>query len=160
IVRCGGAAGPGGGAIRKKMKNANRARLISPWLGVGGWGGGMEWTRQGYGPSGGCGVKTQRAATARARGFWRTREQMVVHADHHRHEDQRVVDEMQLEPRNEQLNDARGLRGAEQRMAGDDLPLQQGVLDVMPELDDQSSNPPASRASDEARQKRPNARQH
>ena len=72
----------------------------------------------------------------------RRREHVVIHRDHHRDEDDRVVEEVQLDARHPQLQDARRHRPAEQVLAEQVLPLQQEVLDVMKELDRQRDGPP------------------
>src|SRR5207249_2760035 len=87
-------------------------------------------------------------------------EQVIVHRHHHRDEHHAVVEQVQLEPREPQLHDARGNRGPEQRPAGDDLALEQRVLDVMPELDHERREPPRARPAHEAGQQHPNPDQH
>ena len=93
----------------------------------------------------------QRAAALRRRGFGLAREQVIEHRHHHGHKDHGVVDEMQLEPRNHELRDARGRGSAKQVLAGNGLKLQQRVLDVMPELDHERGEPPRARPAREAR---------
>src|SRR5205814_1793002 len=51
-------------------------------------------------------------------------------------------------------------RRTEQIPTGDDLPLEQRVLDVMPELNDQRGHPPVARPAREAGQEEPYPRQH
>ena len=72
-------------------------------------------------------------------------------ATNHRHEHQRIVEEVQLEARDPQLRDARRDRSAEKRRAQDRLRLQQRVLDVMPKLDDERGEPPGPGPADKAR---------
>ena len=72
----------------------------------------------------------------------RRREQVVVHRDHHRDEDDGVVEEVQLDARHPQLHDARRHRAAEEVVADDRLHLQQAVLDVVEELDPERDRPP------------------
>ena len=77
-----------------------------------------------------------------ARLFPGRREQVVVHRDHHRNEDDRVVEEMQLDARHPQLQQAGRHRPAQQVLAENRLPLQQRVLDVMEELNPERQHPP------------------
>src|SRR5882762_7786517 len=94
--------------------------------------------------------ETQRTGTMHALRFGCTGKEVIVHADDHRHEDDRVVREVQLEPRNEKLNDGGRDRRAEQRVTSDNLPLQQRMLDVMPELDHERREPPGPRPTHKA----------
>src|SRR5205823_3986924 len=110
--------------------------------------------------SAGRGGGVERAAAPHPRGVGGAREQVIVHGHHHRNEHHAVVEQMQLEPREPQLHDARGHRGPEQRPAGDDLTLEQRVLDVMPELNHERREPPRAGPAHEARQQRPDAGQH
>src|SRR5215207_572834 len=56
------------------------------------------------------------------------------HRHHHRDEHDRVVEQVQLHPRDQQLHDAGRLRRAGQRGAGERLQQKQQMLDVVPEL--------------------------
>ena len=63
-------------------------------------------------------------------------------ADHHRDEHDGVVEEVQLDARHPQLDDARRHRPAEQVLSEQVLALQQEVLDVVEELDRERDRPP------------------
>src|SRR5437879_1698872 len=90
-------------------------------------------------------MRAKRAAALHPRGVGGAREHVIIHGHDHRDEDHGVVEQVQLESRDPQLQDAGGSSGSEQRPAGDDLPLKQPVLDVMPELDHQRREPPQAR---------------
>jgi archaeosine synthase beta-subunit len=69
---------------------------------------------------------------------------MVVHADHHRNEYDRVVEEMQFDAWEPQLQNARRNRPSEQVVPDRRLNNQQQVFDVMPELNAERNRPPAA----------------
>ncbi len=109
------------------------------------------WRRRGAGP---------RRCSACARPPLLDEEHVVVHGDHHRDEHQRVVDQVELDAGDPELRDARRHRPVEQVVPDDDLPLQQRVLDVVPELNDQGHVPPGPRGAGEPGPQQPDAEQH
>ena len=91
----------------------------------------------------------------------RRRKHVVVHRDHHRDEDDGVVEEVQLDARHPQLHDAGRHRPAEEVVAEQGLQLQQQVLEVVEELDPQRDRPPqAIVLPGESRPQQPEAGQH
>ena len=86
---------------------------------------------------------------------------MVVHPDHHWNENNRVVEEVQLDAWQPQLENAGGHGTAEQVMANRRLNDQQQVFDVMPELDAQRDRPPSAILhARESRTEEPQSNQH
>src|SRR5580704_4400285 len=88
------------------------------------------------------------------------RKHVVIHRDHHRDEHDRVVEEMQLNPGENQLQDAARYRLTPEIMVSRSLPDQQKMLDVMPELNPKRNHPPGMRSSGKALAKNPEADQH
>ncbi len=79
------------------------------------------------------------------RGFaWRV-PNVVVRAHQQRQQDDRVVEHVQLHPGEDELHDARGGGGSEQVLPQDGLTEQEGVLEVVPDLDDEGGRPPIPR---------------
>ena len=70
------------------------------------------------------------------------REHVVVHAYNHGDENDRVVKEMKFDSWNDQLHDAGGRRRSKQVVPEYDLPDEQDVLEVVPELNHQGKCPP------------------
>ena len=92
--------------------------------------------------------------------FVRGREHVVVHPDHHRDEDDRVVEEVKLDAWNPDLRDAQGHGRAEQVLPQDGLRLKKRVLDVVPELNAERDRPPGQGAALESAAHRPDADEH
>src|SRR5690606_13030666 len=87
-------------------------------------------------------------------------EQVVVHPNDHRNEYQRVVNQVQLDAGDEKLSETHWHRAVCQVHTHDRLPLQEAVLDVMPELDPEGDHPPGTGKSGKAFTKDKNADQH
>ena len=87
---------------------------------------------------------------------------MVVHADHHRNEHDRVVEKVYFDAKlwKQQLQKTDRHRRAEPVVMCKRLPLQNEVLEVMPELDHERDGPPLTRSSGEAFSQRPDPDQH
>ena len=85
---------------------------------------------------------------------------MVIHSDNHGDENYSVVKQMQLDPRNNQLQDAGRHRRAKQVMVKSRLANEQQMLDMVPELYDQRDSPPFTRDADKAPAQHPDAHQH
>ena len=73
-------------------------------------------------------------------GLWR--EHVIVHADQHGDEHNRVVEQVQLYAREHQLQNAEGHGLMPKIVVRRSLVNQQNVLNVMPELDRQRNRPP------------------
>src|ERR1051326_7928309 len=100
------------------------------------------------------------AAARHSLGVTHGRVQMIVHPHRHRDENDRIVDEVQLDPRNPDLTDARRDRAAKEVMVRVRLIEQQRVLEMMPELDPEGDHPPAPGPSDESLSEHPKADEH
>src|SRR5687768_3418262 len=85
---------------------------------------------------------------------------MVVHRDHHWNENQHVVDEMKLDPRNPDLADARGHAASEPELLVLRLIKQNEVLEMMPELNPERDHPPCMRRPRESFPEHPQPDQH
>lgn len=85
---------------------------------------------------------------------------MVVHADHHGDEDDRVIEEMEFHPWKEQLQNAARNRFTPEIVVQRGLRDQEEMLDVMPELDHQGCRPPLPRNASESFAKHPKAGEH
>src|SRR5579863_7324495 len=90
----------------------------------------------------------------------RGREHVVIHADHHGDEHDRIIEKVQLNPREDQLQDAAGHRLAPEIVMKRGLPDQQKMFNVMPELNPKGNHPPGVRNSGKALAKHPQADQH
>src|SRR5215470_15016097 len=102
----------------------------------------------------------RQAAAGHGLTFGAVRAPVQVHGVHHRHEDDRIVEQVQLYAREEHLGDAGGHGPAEQVMVGLCLNKQQQVLEVMPELDAQRYVPPGPGPAMEAVPEHPEPDQH
>jgi hypothetical protein len=104
---------------------------------------------------------TQRAATRRNLFalWWK---QMVVHRDHHRNEHHRVVEEVNLHSklRKQRLQETHGHGRAKPEVMCQRLPLQNRVLDVMPELNHEGDSPPFTLGPRKSLPQRPDADEH
>lgn len=102
-----------------------------------------------------------RAAT-RGRLLCPGRKHVVVHADYHRDEDDRVVKEMYLSPklRKHQLQETDWDRRAKPVVLRNGLPLQNCMLDVMPKLDHERDGPPFTRSPGETFPEHPKSNEH
>src|SRR5690606_31605587 len=107
--------------------------------------------------SGGYDVRVNRAGAAHPRCLLRGREHMVIDPDDHRDEDQRVVDEVELHARDEELRDADRDGRVEEVLPDQCLALQKRVLDVVPELDAEGDHPPGAGTAHETRAEHPDA---
>ena len=85
---------------------------------------------------------------------------MVVHCHHHRHEHYCVVEKVKLNTGNNQLQDAHGHRRPEQVVVQGSLPDQQGMFNVVPELNHERYRPPLLRCPGKPFTQNPNADQH
>ena len=85
---------------------------------------------------------------------------VVVHRNDHRNEYERVVDEMQLDPWNPDLTDARRHRAPEPVLMRLRLVKQDEVLEVVPELDPESGHPPLVRRTGESFAEHPERDDH
>jgi len=92
--------------------------------------------------------------------FTRRRKHVIVHADHHGYENNRIVEQVQFDPREEKLEHAEGHRLSCQIVVQRGLPEQEQMLNVMPELNHQRDGPPGPRTSREAFAKDPQPNQH
>lgn len=99
-------------------------------------------------------------AGAVRRRFTRWREHVIVHADHHRDEHDRVIEQVQFYTRENQLQEAYGHRGMKPILVSERLILQYSVLNVMPELNHQRNCPPCAGCSCEPLAQHPNSDQH
>src|SRR5437016_13023569 len=100
------------------------------------------------------------AGTASMIGFAFGRENMVAHANDHRHKHDRVVEEMQFDSRDDLLHDAGRYRRSKQIVMKAGLPDQKKMLEVVPKLDEQGRPPPCPRPSHEALAQQPDSDQH
>src|SRR5678815_2912440 len=87
---------------------------------------------------------------------------MVVHANDHRHEHNRVVEEMYLDAKlgKQQLQKTNRHWRAEPRVMCESLILQNCVLDVMPKLDHERDGPPPTRGAGKTFSQRPDTNEH
>ena len=85
---------------------------------------------------------------------------MVVHADHHRNEDDRVVEQMKFHAGNIKLDETHRNRRATKVLPDEDLRLQDRVFYVVPELDAERDHPPFIRQPLESFAERPETDQH
>jgi hypothetical protein len=69
-------------------------------------------------------------------------EHVIVHSHDHRNENYGVVEEMQFNAGDPELDDTDRDRRTEKIVSGDGLPLQQSMLDVVPELNAERDRPP------------------
>ena len=99
-------------------------------------------------------------AGANRLGFTFQWEHVVVHANHHGNEDHRIIEEMEFHPREHKLQNACRHRGVKKIVMDSRLSNQQGMFNVMPELDIQSNRPPLERSTCESFAQRPNPDQH
>src|ERR1700686_5328499 len=88
------------------------------------------------------------------------RKHVVVHADHHWHKHDRVIEKVEFNTRNYQLQNAYRDRLAPKIVMHCRLRDQQQVFKVMPELNNQRSSPPLAGSSGEAFSQHPDADQH
>src|SRR6185437_8800417 len=90
----------------------------------------------------------------------RRREHVIVHADHHGNENNRVVEKMQFHAGEIQLQHAARYRLVPEVVMSGCLVDEQEVLNVMPELDHQSNRPPCERPAGKTFTEDPNSDQH
>jgi len=88
------------------------------------------------------------------------RKHVVVHTDHHRDEHDRVVKEVQFDPREDQLQNAARYWFSPKIVVKRGLPDQQKMLNVMPELNPERDHPPRVRNSGKALPEHPKTDQH
>src|SRR6185437_481947 len=100
------------------------------------------------------------AGAVRIPSFTLWREHVIVHADHHGNENDRVIEKMQFYTGKEQLQHAARHRFMPEVVVGRGLVNEQKVLNVMPELDYQRDRPPSERSSGKTLPKHPNPDQH
>ena len=70
------------------------------------------------------------------------RKHVVVHADNHRNENDRVIEEVKFYTGNIKLDETHRNRRAPKVLADEDLSLQDRVFYVVPELDAEGDHPP------------------
>src|ERR1700678_495863 len=88
------------------------------------------------------------------------REHVIVHADHHGYEHDRVVKKMEFDPREDKLQHAAGYRLTPKIMVKRGLPDKQEMFDVMPELNPEGYHPPGMRPPGKTLAQHPNADEH
>src|SRR3984957_8031238 len=104
-------------------------------------------------------VLMQRAVARRLLLTYR-RKHVVVHADHHRHKHDGIIEKVEFNARNYQLQNAHRNGLAPKIVMHGRLRDEQQVFKVMPELNNQRSGPPLARSSRKPFTQNPNANKH
>ena len=108
----------------------------------------------------GCRIRITVAGARDRSPFVGRRKHVVVHADRHRDEDNGVVEQVQFHTWKDQLEHAGRDRRPPEIVLQCGLNNQQGMLNMVPELDPEREGPPLQRNALEALTKYPEADQH